>query len=327
MKTEKGVLSSQRAGNLFFVMTVVQIAGSLAYGIAGLFFPQLYGIAVSTVFSEGLALVPMLISAVCSGVAAGKLFPFCRIRPIQILQALLLTAAVYPVCIFLNGLSLYFTENAVEQMSGAIVDRPMWEMILLIGIAGPFCEEIIFRGFFFQNLKKGNGVIGAAVFSGILFGLFHMNFNQFVYAAAMGIFLALADEAGGSLWISVLMHQMFNTAEVAAMYQAEPWPLETAETEAAALSEAAEGTALAWGAELIPAAILAAAGVALFFVILRWMRSSSRKNVPETQCRMGTVQMEDGNTAGKRRFSVWGWIGVVISAGYMIVMDFFVMVL
>ena len=315
MKTEKGVLSSQRAGNLFFVMTVVQIAGSLAYGIAGLFFPQLYGIAVSTVFSEGLALVPMLISAVCSGVAAGKLFPFCRIRPIQILQALLLTAAVYPVCIFLNGLSLYFTENAVEQMSGAIVDRPMWEMILLIGVVGPFCEEIIFRGFFFQNLKKGNGVIGAAVFSGILFGLFHMNFNQFVYAAAMGIFLALANEAGGSLWISVLMHQMFNTAEVAAMYQA------------AALSEAAGETLLAWGAELIPAAILAAAGVALFFVILRWMRSSSRNNVPETQCRMGTVQMEDGNTAGKRRFSVWGWIGVVISAGYMIVMDFFVMVL
>lgn len=44
MKTEKGVLSSQRAGNLFFAMTVVQIVGSLSYGIAGLFFPQLYGI-------------------------------------------------------------------------------------------------------------------------------------------------------------------------------------------------------------------------------------------------------------------------------------------
>lgn len=264
MKTEKGVLSSQRAGNLFFVMTVVQIVGSLSYGIAGLFFPQLYGITVSTVFSEGLALVPMLVFAACSGVAAGTLFPLCRIRPIQILQALLLTAAVYPACTFLNGLSLYFTENAVEQMSGAIVDRPMWEMILLIGIAGPFCEEIIFRGFFFQNLKKGNGAIGAAVFSGILFGLFHMNFNQFVYAAAMGIFLALADEAGGSLWISVLMHQMFNTAEVTAMYRMEPEVLETAGSDAASLSESSVGTVLPQAAELIPAAILAAAGVALF---------------------------------------------------------------
>lgn len=46
MKTEKGVLSSQRAGNLFFAMTVVQIVGSLSYGIAGLFFPQLYGITI-----------------------------------------------------------------------------------------------------------------------------------------------------------------------------------------------------------------------------------------------------------------------------------------
>lgn len=172
MKTEKGVLSSRRAGNLFFAMTVVQIVGSLSYGIAGLFFPQLYGITISTVFSEGLALVPMLVFAACSGVAAGTLFPLCRIRPIQILQALLLTAAVYPACTFLNGLSLYFTENAVEQMSGAIVDRPMWEMILLIGIVGPFCEEIIFRGFFFQNLKKGNGAIGAAVFREFCSGCF-----------------------------------------------------------------------------------------------------------------------------------------------------------
>lgn len=327
MKTEKGVLSSQRAGNLFFAMTVVQIVGSLSYGIAGLFFPQLYGITISTVFSEGLALVPMLVFAACSGVAAGTLFPLCRIRPIQILQALLLTAVVYPACAFLNGLSLYFTENAVEQMSGAIVDRPMWEMILLIGIAGPFCEEIIFRGFFFQNLKKGNGAIGAAVFSGILFGLFHMNFNQFVYAAAMGIFLALADEAGGSLWISVLMHQMFNTAEVTAMYRMEPEVLETAGSDAASLSESSVGTVLPQAAELIPAAILAAAGVALFFVILRWMRSSSRKKVPETECLMGTMQRKNGNAAGKRRFSAWGWIGVVISAGYMIFMDFFVMVL
>ena len=73
--------------------------------------------------------------------------------------------------------------------------------------------------------------------------------------------------------------------------------------------------------------LLAAAGVALFFVILRWMRSSSRKKVPETECLMGTMQRKNGNAAGKRRFSAWGWIGVVISAGYMIFMDFFVMVL
>ena len=209
MKTEKGVLSSQRAGNLFFVMTVVQIAGSLAYGIAGLFFPQLYGIAVSTVFSEGLALVPMLIFAVCSGVAAGKLFPFCRIRPIQILQALLLTAAVYPVCIFLNGLSLYFTENAVEQMSGAIVDRPMWEMILLIGIAGPFCEEIIFRHLLLRPLRRYGDWL-AIIFSAVCFGAFHGNFDQFAYAAFVGVFLALSAVRSNSIRNSILLHVINN---------------------------------------------------------------------------------------------------------------------
>ena len=86
MKTEKGVLSSRRAGNLFFAMTVVQIVGSFSYGIAGLFFPQLYGITISTVFSEGLALVPMLVLQPapvwrrehCFRSAGSGRFRFCR---------------------------------------------------------------------------------------------------------------------------------------------------------------------------------------------------------------------------------------------------------
>ena len=183
----------------------------------------------------------------------------------------------------------------------------------------PLLRGDYFPGLFLSESEEGE--------RGDRRGCFFGNSVWAVSYELQSVRVALANDAGGSLWISVLMHQMFNTAEVATMYQAEPWPLETAESEAEALSEAAGETLLAWGAELIPAAILAAAGVALFFVILRWMRSSSRKNVLETECRAGTVQMEDGNTAGKRRFSVWGWIGVVISAGYMIVMDFFVMVL
>lgn len=48
----------------------------------------------------------------------------------------------------------------------------------------------------------------------------HMNFNQAVYAFAIGIFLAFLVEAAGSLWASVICHMFFNSYEVVLMYLA-----------------------------------------------------------------------------------------------------------
>ena len=52
---------------------------------------------------------------------------------------------------------------------------------------------------------------GAALMSGLLFGCFHLNINQALYAFVMGIVFAYMVEATGSLWSSVIAHFAVNT--------------------------------------------------------------------------------------------------------------------
>lgn len=80
-------------------------------------------------------------------------------------------------------------------------------------ILGPVCEEIFMRGFLLSALKK-YGDMFAAVFSGILFGLFHENLYQASYAIPMGIFLAAVAIKTKSIVPTIFMHIVCNTTNM-----------------------------------------------------------------------------------------------------------------
>lgn len=80
-------------------------------------------------------------------------------------------------------------------------------------ILGPICEEIFMRGFLLSALKK-YGDMFAAVFSGILFGLFHENLYQASYAIPMGIFLAVVAIKTKSIVPTIFMHIVCNTTNM-----------------------------------------------------------------------------------------------------------------
>ena len=80
-------------------------------------------------------------------------------------------------------------------------------------ILGPVCEEIFMRGFLLSALRK-YGDMFAAVFSGILFGLFHENLYQASYAIPMGIFLAAVAIKTKSIVPTIFMHIVCNTTNM-----------------------------------------------------------------------------------------------------------------
>lgn len=53
-------------------------------------------------------------------------------------------------------------------------------------------------------------MLPAVVLSAFLFGCMHMNLNQFMYAFALGAYLALLVEATGSIFSSMLAHFTLN---------------------------------------------------------------------------------------------------------------------
>ncbi len=76
-------------------------------------------------------------------------------------------------------------------------------------ICAPIMEEYVFRKLIVdRTVRYGQGV--AVVVSGLMFGLFHGNLNQFVYAATMGMFLAFLYVKTGKLKITIAIHMIIN---------------------------------------------------------------------------------------------------------------------
>ena len=113
---------------------------------------------------------------------------------------------------------MIYVENTVSAISGEVLAMPMWAMLLSIGLFGPLVEEVVFRGIILQSYQRTGRIIGSILLSSVLFGMMHMNFNQFAYGAVMGIMLALLVEATGSITASFIAHATFNSIEVVMMY-------------------------------------------------------------------------------------------------------------
>lgn len=76
-------------------------------------------------------------------------------------------------------------------------------------LCAPVLEEYVFRKLIVdRTLKYGQGV--AIVLSGLMFGLFHGNLNQFAYAFLLGMFLAFLYVKTGNLKITIGMHMCVN---------------------------------------------------------------------------------------------------------------------
>ena len=86
-----------------------------------------------------------------------------------------------------------------------LIAYPFVVQLLIIAVLPACVEEFVFRGLIYHSYRK-NGILGAAVLSGLVFGLMHLNINQLSYAAVMGIIFALLVEATGSMYSSMLAH-------------------------------------------------------------------------------------------------------------------------
>ena len=88
-------------------------------------------------------------------------------------------------------------------------DEPVWLTILITVIAAPVCEELMFRRILFKRLLP-MGQMLAVMVSAVIFGLYHMNFYQFFYAAALGILFGLVMLKTGRLIYTIGLHMAIN---------------------------------------------------------------------------------------------------------------------
>lgn len=108
--------------------------------------------------------------------------------------------------------------NIISMIKGQPVDNAIFDIALnsnmvvtfiYMVICAPILEEYVFRKLIIDRTQQfGQGV--AVVVSGVMFGLFHGNLSQFIYATTLGMFFAFLYVKTGNLKITIALHMIIN---------------------------------------------------------------------------------------------------------------------
>lgn len=205
-----------RRVNFTFLLTVV-IALVASYLFRYVTVVREYPI-VNILVSQAIYVIPVLVYLITSKESTRELL---RIKRVKLLNVFLLIAFAFfiaPLLSFLNAISLLFTTNQISNIvSNIVVSYPLPIALFVVAGIPAILEETVYRGVFFNEYRKVNPRKGV-VLSGLLFGLMHMNFNQFIYAFAMGMIFALVVEVTDSIVSSMIIHFTINGSTVMLTY-------------------------------------------------------------------------------------------------------------
>ena len=142
-------------------------------------------------------------------------YGFKKISVKSIIYSILIGIVVYFVTIFIATffsaiLALFGYESS---SSGSVIKNfPVWLLfveLFFTAILPGICEEVAHRGMLLSTYKK-LGVKKAIVLTGLLFGLMHMNIDQFFYTSLIGMFLGFLVLFSGSIYPAMIIHFMNN---------------------------------------------------------------------------------------------------------------------
>lgn len=154
---------------------------------------------------------------------------FLRLRAPQnttknLIFAFLIVLAAQPLIMVMSWINLQipFSETYLEfeltQMklieNYLRSDHVVLFTIFHVAMVPALCEEVLFRGYVLRNFEKSMLPWVAIVFSGVIFGLFHVRLTQFIPLAVLGMLLAWMTWKSGSLWPAIMAHFANNAAAV-----------------------------------------------------------------------------------------------------------------
>lgn len=206
-----------RIGLMFLIGTVliygVQFGAS---GIANAINPDLLS---STSYALLIVMIPMYVIAMPVMALLIKRIPAVTLpkKHMTFGQWLIAFLMCYGAMYVSNYTGLILTQ-LISILKGSPVTNTMlevatssnlWVNLFIMVLCAPVAEELIFRKLLIDRLAQyGEGV--AVLFSGLMFGLFHGNLNQFVYAFVLGLCFGFIYVKTGNIRYTIGLHMLVN---------------------------------------------------------------------------------------------------------------------
>lgn len=100
--------------------------------------------------------------------------------------------------------------ESYQETSEALYTGSIWIRMASVGFFAPAVEELLMRGLLYERLREMMSVKAAIFWSAVVFGVFHGNIVQGVYAFFIGLFFAWLMERFQRIMAPVLAHMSAN---------------------------------------------------------------------------------------------------------------------
>lgn len=118
----------------------------------------------------------------------------------------------------LNLLPINHVLGDYEEVQNYLLGGSVFINVLTIAIVVPVLEEIIFRGIVYNRLKLMMGRNMAVITASIMFGVYHMNLLQGIYAFLFSLLFIFVYEKYHNIIAPILMHMVANGLSVFLTY-------------------------------------------------------------------------------------------------------------
>lgn len=201
---------------LFWLLgsVIVGVIVGVAYVMGG----ESIGIMPILMLSQAVMFgVPFLIYMKVSKRSFKEVLPMTPLDGKNLMYVILITVVSMPIMSFIAALGSMFFTNHIEGVLMDVTGYPVWMGIVAIAVFPSFFEEIFFRGALYKTYEKFP-LKKAMIVNGLFFGIIHLNVQQFLYAAVIGMLFTLFRHYTKSMIAPMLGHFIINGFNTGMMY-------------------------------------------------------------------------------------------------------------
>ncbi len=158
--------------------------------------------------------VPAFFLAFIRGYDIKKTFRLRAPRPLEAVIMLIMSPVMVVAGFCAGFIALLAIKGAFGRvfLEGDVTDLMTNSLpisILLVAVLPAICEELLFRGMIQKGLER-IGAFWSILLSGLMFGLFHFDFQRLAAQTIIGLLAAYAVYRTGSIFNGMILHFMNN---------------------------------------------------------------------------------------------------------------------
>ncbi len=145
----------------------------------------------------------------------GFLLDTFNIKEMDVLNILLIVVIsifIQPFLMSVSAVTSLFFPNAASDYLKSMADLPAFSTLVITSLLPALFEELFFRGIVFSNYRNLSPA-KSCILCGFIFGMAHLNFQQFSYAFLMGCVFCYFVYKTGSIFSSILSHFIINSSQ------------------------------------------------------------------------------------------------------------------